>query len=132
MPSGWGRAAVSYKAPYADLGLLRGQLGRPSRLVVDSGLHYEHWTREQAIQYLNENTPSPEATNVRAVDRYLAVPGQATSFMVGMRKFVAERERARQALGARFDLREYHRVALSSGYIPLWALDQKVSAWIES
>jgi uncharacterized protein (DUF885 family) len=81
---------------------------------------------------LNDNTPSPEETNARAVDRYLAVPGQATSFMVGMRKFVAERERARTALGARFDLREYHQLALSSGYIPLWALEQKVSAWIDS
>jgi uncharacterized protein (DUF885 family) len=81
---------------------------------------------------LNENTPSPEETNVRAVDRYLAVPGQATSFMVGMRRFVAERERSRQALGSRFDIREYHREALSSGYIPLWALDQKITGWIQS
>ena len=136
---GWGLYAERlgkdlgfYQDPYSEFGLLSGELWRASRLVVDSGLHYKHWTREQAIRYLNENTPSPEATNVRAVDRYLAVPGQATSFMVGMRKFVAERERARQALGADFDLREYHRVALSSGYIPLWALDQKVTAWIQS
>ena len=112
---GWGLYAERlgkdlgfYQDPYSEFGLLSGELWRASRLVVDSGLHYKHWTREQAIQYLNENTPSPEPTNVRAVDRYLAVPGQATSFMVGMRKFVAERERARQALGARFDLREYH------------------------
>ncbi|MGB6308086.1 MAG: DUF885 domain-containing protein, partial [Steroidobacteraceae bacterium] len=136
---GWGLYAERlgkdlgfYQDPYSEFGLLSGELWRASRLVVDSGLHYKHWTREQAIQYLNENTPSPEASNVRAVDRYLAVPGQATSFMVGMRQFVAERERARQALGPRFDLREYHRVALSSGYIPLWALHQKVSSWIES
>jgi len=136
---GWGLYAERlgkdlgfYQDPYSEFGLLSGELWRASRLVVDSGLHYKHWTRAQAIQYLNDNTPSPEATNVRAVDRYLAVPGQATSFMVGMRKFVSERERARQALGSRFDLREYHKVALSSGYIPLWALDQKVTSWIES
>jgi uncharacterized protein (DUF885 family) len=136
---GWGLYAERlgkdlgfYQDPYSEFGLLSGELWRASRLVVDSGLHYKHWTREQAIQYLNDNTPSPEATNIRAVDRYLAVPGQATSFMVGMRKFVAERERARAALGSRFDLREYHHVALSSGYIPLWALEQKVTAWIES
>jgi uncharacterized protein (DUF885 family) len=136
---GWGLYAERlakdmgfYQDPYSEFGLLSGELWRASRLVVDSGLHYKHWTREQAIQYLNENTPSPEETNVRAVDRYLAVPGQATSFMVGMRQFVAERERARQALGSRFDLREYHREALSSGYIPLWALDQKVTGWIQS
>jgi uncharacterized protein (DUF885 family) len=136
---GWGLYAERlgkdlgfYQDPYSEFGLLSGELWRATRLVVDSGLHYKHWTRAQAIQYLNDNTPSPEETNERAVDRYLAVPGQATSFMVGMRKFVAERERARAALGARFDLREYHQVALSSGYIPLWALEQKVSAWIES
>jgi uncharacterized protein (DUF885 family) len=136
---GWGLYAERlgkdlgfYQDPYSEFGLLSGELWRATRLVVDSGLHYKHWTRAQAIQYLNDNTPSPEETNERAVDRYLAVPGQATSFMVGMRKFVAERERARAALGARFDLREYHQLALSSGYIPLWALEQKVSAWIDS
>jgi uncharacterized protein (DUF885 family) len=135
---GWGLYAERlgkdlgfYQDPYAEFGLLAGELWRASRLVVDSGLHYKRWTRAQAIQYLNENTPSPQDTNIRAVDRYLAVPGQATSFMVGMRQFVAERERARAALGARFDLREYHRVALSSGYIPLWALHEKVGAWID-
>jgi uncharacterized protein (DUF885 family) len=136
---GWGLYAERlakdlgfYRDPYSEFGLLSGELWRASRLVVDSGLHYKHWTRERAIQYLNESTPSPEETNVRAVDRYLAVPGQATSFMVGMRRFVAERERARQALGSRFDIREYHREALSSGYIPLWALDQKITGWIQS
>jgi uncharacterized protein (DUF885 family) len=134
---GWGLYAERlgkdlgfYQDPYSEFGLLSGELWRASRLVVDSGLHYKHWTRAEAIAYLNENTPSPEETNIRAVDRYLAVPGQATSFMVGMRKFVAERERARAALGARFDLREYHRLALDSGYIPLWALEDKVTAWI--
>lgn len=136
---GWGLYAERlgkdlgfYQDPYSEFGLLSGELWRATRLVVDSGLHYKRWTREQAIQYLNDNTPSPEATNVRAVDRYLAVPGQATSFMVGMRRFVAERERARQALGARFDLREYHAQALSSGYIPLWALTEKVDAYIRT
>jgi uncharacterized protein (DUF885 family) len=136
---GWGLYAERlgkdlgfYQDPYAEFGLLSGELWRATRLVVDSGLHYKHWTRAQAIQYLNDNTPSSEEANERAVDRYLAVPGQATSFMVGMRKFVAERERARAALGARFDLREYHELALSSGYIPLWALEQKVSRWISA
>jgi uncharacterized protein (DUF885 family) len=119
-----------YQDPYAEFGRLAGELWRATRLVVDSGLHYKHWTREQAIGYLNENTPSAEATNAGAVDRYLAVPGQATSFMVGMKTFVAERERARQALGAKFDIREYHRVALQNGYVPLWAVEESVSEWI--
>jgi uncharacterized protein (DUF885 family) len=136
---GWGLYAERlgkdlgfFQDPYSEFGLLSGELWRASRLVVDSGLHYKHWTRAEAIQYLNDNTPSPEETNEGAVDRYLAVPGQATSFMVGMRRFVAERERARQALGARFDLREYHAQALGSGFIPLWALTEKVDAYIQS
>lgn len=121
-----------YQDPYAELGRLAGELWRATRLVVDSGLHYKRWTRDQAIRYLNENTPSPEVANAGAVDRYLAVPGQATSFMVGMRKFIEERERARQALGAKFDIREYHRVALQNGYVPLWAVEAAVSEWINS
>ena len=136
---GWGLYAERlgkdlgfFQDPYSEFGLLSGELWRASRLVVDSGLHYKHWTRAEAIQYLNDNTPSPEETNEGAVDRYLAVPGQATSFMVGMRRFVAERERARTALGERFDLREYHAQALGSGFIPLWALTEKVDAYIQS
>jgi uncharacterized protein (DUF885 family) len=136
---GWGLYAERlgkdlgfYQDPYSEFGLLSGELWRASRLVVDSGLHYKHWSRAEAIQYLNDNTPSAEETNIRAVDRYLAVPGQATSFMVGMRRFVAERERVREALGSRFDLREYHAQALGSGYIPLWALTEKINAYIKS
>ena len=134
---GWGLYAESlakdmgfYQDPYAEFGRLSGELWRATRLVVDSGLHYKRWTRAQAIRYLNENTPSPEATNEGAVDRYLAVPGQATSFTVGMQAFVAERERARRLLGERFDIREFHRVALKNGYIPIWALQQAVGDWI--
>lgn len=134
---GWGLYAEQlakdmgfYKDPYAEFGRLSGELWRATRLVVDSGLHYKRWSRQQAIQYLNDNTPSPPETNAGAVDRYLAVPGQATSFTVGMQAFVAERERARAALGSRFDIREYHRVALENGYVPLWALRQAVQDWV--
>ena len=134
---GWGLYAEQlakdmgfYQDPYSEFGRLSGELWRATRLVVDSGLHYKRWSREQAIRYLNENTPSPEATNAGAVDRYLAVPGQATSFTVGMLAFVAERDRARAALGSRFDLREFHQVALRNGYVPLWALRRAVSEWI--
>jgi uncharacterized protein (DUF885 family) len=97
---------------------------------VDSGLHYKRWTREQAIAYLDENTPSPHATNEGAVDRYLAVPGQATSFMVGMQHILAERERAKQALGTDFDLRQFHGVVLENGYVPLWAVSDNVDRWL--
>jgi uncharacterized protein (DUF885 family) len=136
---GWGLYAERlgkdmgfYQDPYADLGRLTGELWRACRLVVDSGLHYKRWSRDEAIRYLQENSAAPDGTIVREVDRYIAVPGQATAFTVGMLKFVAERERARQALGSRFDLREYHHVVLESGYLPLWALEDRVSRWIAS
>jgi uncharacterized protein (DUF885 family) len=136
---GWGLYAERlgkdmgfYRDPYADLGRLTGELWRACRLVVDSGLHYKHWSREEAIRYLQENSAAPDGTIVREVDRYIAVPGQATAFTVGMQKFVSERERARQALGPKFDLSEYHHVALESGYLPLWALEERVTRWIAS
>jgi uncharacterized protein (DUF885 family) len=119
-----------FRDPYSDFGRLAAELWRATRLVVDSGLHYKRWTREQAIAYLDENTPSPRATNEGAVDRYLAVPGQATSFMVGMQHILAERERARTALGAGFDLREFHATVLENGYVPLWAVSDSVGRWI--
>lgn len=136
---GWGLYAESlgkdlgfYQDPYSDLGRLTGELWRACRLVVDSGLHYKRWSREEAIHYLDENSAAPHGTIVREVDRYLAVPGQATAFMVGKLKFVAERERARQALGSKFDVRQYHRVVLENGYLPLWAVHDRVSEWIAS
>jgi len=125
-----GKEMGFFRDPYSDFGRLAAELWRATRLVVDSGLHYKRWTREQAIAYLDENTPSPRATNEGAVDRYLAVPGQATSFMVGMQHILAERERARVALGARFDVREFHATVLENGYVPLWAVSDTVGRWI--
>jgi uncharacterized protein (DUF885 family) len=84
------------------------------------------------ISYLEENSAAPRGTIVREVDRYLAVPGQATAFTVGMLKFISERERARQALGPKFDVRQYHRVVLENGYLPLWAVHDRVTEWIAS
>ena len=121
----------AYESPYSDFGRLSGELWRACRLVVDSGLHYKRWTREQAIEYLNANTASPEESNIRAVDRYLGVPGQATSFKVGMIKFEEKRDEARKALGDRFDIRGYHQAVLENGYVPLWAMEYWVDHWIE-
>lgn len=121
-----------YQDPYADFGRVAGELWRASRLVVDSGLHARRWSRAQAIAWLDANTPSPHAANVQAVDRYLAVPGQATAFTVGMLRIVEERERARRELGPRFDLREFHAAVLENGYVPLWALRENVDRWIAS
>jgi uncharacterized protein (DUF885 family) len=125
-----GKEMGFFQDPYSDFGRLAAELWRATRLVVDSGLHYKRWTREQAIAYLDQNTPSPRATNEGAVDRYLAVPGQATSFMVGMQHLLAERERAKQALGEQFDLRQFHAVVLENGYVPLWAVTANVDRWL--
>ncbi len=117
-----------YQDPYADFGRLSGELWRACRLVVDSGIHYKHWTREQAIQYLEDNTPRSDSA--REVDRYIAVPGQATSFMVGMQTFLDEREHARSVLGPAFDIRGFHDAALKNGFVPLWAMKESVANWI--
>jgi uncharacterized protein (DUF885 family) len=125
-----GKEMGFFQDPYSDFGRLAAELWRATRLVVDSGLHYKRWSRQQAIAYLDENTPSPHSTNEAAVDRYLAVPGQATSFMVGMLHVLGERERARAALGVKFDLRQFHAVVLENGYVPLWAVTAGVDRWL--
>jgi uncharacterized protein (DUF885 family) len=117
-----------YQDPYADFGRLSGELWRACRLVVDSGIHFKHWTRERAIHYLDENTPRSDSA--REVDRYIAVPGQATAFMVGMKTFLDERERARVALGPNFDIRGFHDAVLHNGFIPLWAVRESVRSWV--
>jgi uncharacterized protein (DUF885 family) len=134
---GWGLYAERlgkdlgfYRDPYSDFGRLSGELWRATRLVCDSGLHWKRWTREQAIAYLDENTPSSHAANEQAIDRYLAVPGQATAFTVGMHTILDERARAKRELGEKFDLREFHAAVLENGYVPLWAMRESVSAWI--
>jgi uncharacterized protein (DUF885 family) len=127
-----GKELGLYEDPYSDFGRIAAELWRATRLVVDSGLHAKRWSREQAIRYLDENTPSPRSSNEAAVDRYLAVPGQATAFTVGMLQILQERERARRELGDRFDLREFHAVVLENGYAPLWALSEAVDRWIAS
>lgn len=127
-----GKEMGFFQDPYSDFGRLAAELWRASRLVVDSGLHYKRWTREEAIAWLDENTPSPHVTNEGAVDRYLAVPGQATSFMVGMQHFLAVREQAKARLGARFDLKRFHTAVLENGFVPLWAVSDSVDSWVQS
>ena len=117
-----------YQDAYADFGRLSDELRRACRLVVDSGIHYKHWTRERAIRYLDDNTP--QSDNAREVDRYIAVPGQAAAFLVGMRTLLDEREQARAALGPKFDIRGFHDAVLHNGFIPLWAVRESVRSWV--
>jgi uncharacterized protein (DUF885 family) len=117
-----------YQDPYADFGRLSGELWRACRLVVDTGIHADHWSREQAIRYLDDNTPRSDSA--REVDRYIAVPGQATAFMVGMKTLLLERQGAADALGPKFDIRGFHDAVLHNGFIPLWAVKESVAGWV--
>ncbi|KLI64714.1 DUF885 domain-containing protein [Aurantiacibacter marinus] len=119
-----------YTDPYSDFGRLGMELWRAARLVVDTGLHHKRWSREEAIAYLTQNTPNPDGDIRKAIERYIVYPGQATAYMIGKLKIMELRERARDALGERFDIREFHEVVLINGPVPLDILEEQVDVWI--
>jgi len=134
---GWGLYAEKlakemgqYTDPLRDFGRLQLELHRAIRLVVDSGLHAKKWTREQAIRYVLDNSAEPRASAAKAIERYIVMPGQATAYMVGRLKISELRERARAALGERFDIRAFHDVVLRHGPLPLDMLEQEVQGFI--
>ena len=119
-----------YTDPYSDFGRLQMELWRAARLVVDTGLHHKRWSREEAIAYLQENTPNPEGDIRKAIERYAVYPGQATAYMIGKLKIMELRERARTAFGDDFDIRQFHELVLANGPVPLSILEEQVDAWI--
>jgi len=119
-----------YEDPYSDFGRLAMELWRACRLVVDTGIHHLRWTREQAIEYLMANTPNPEGDCTKAIERYIVMPGQATAYKIGMLKILELREKAREALGDRFDIRGFHEVVLVNGPVPLEILEELVDEWV--
>jgi uncharacterized protein (DUF885 family) len=119
-----------YQNDYADFGRLAMELWRACRLVVDTGIHAKKWTREQAIQYLVDNTPNAPTEAVNAIERYIVMPSQATAYKIGMIKLVQLREKAKTALGEKFDIRDYHDVVLKNGAVPLDVLEQLVDQYI--
>lgn len=116
--------------PVGRIGYLRWQLWRAARLVVDTGLHAKHWTRQQAIDYLVQTTGDAPGTIVTEVDRYVTWPGQACGYELGRREIERLREQARNDLGPDFDLRGFHDAVLLHGEVPLTVLDQLVQDWI--
>jgi len=112
------------------LGMLSNEALRAARLVVDSGMHMLGWSRQQAIDYLLAHTTETTARGTAEIDRYIAVPGQATAYMIGSLEIRKLRTEAEQALGAAFDLRAFHDLVLEDGAMPLWALREKVESWI--
>lgn len=134
---GWGLYAERlgkemgfYQDPYSDFGRLSTELWRAVRLVTDTGLHAKQWSREQAIEYFRANSLLSERDIVKEVERYITNPGQATSYKIGELKIMELRDRARTALGDRFDIRDFHAVVLGSGSVPLDVLEDQVDAWI--
>ena len=118
------------KDPYDQLGGLRAELFRAARLVVDTGLHDQRWTREQAIRYMRQTTGMAVSDVTAEVERYIVMPGQACAYKVGMLKILELRERAKQQLGPKFDLRDFHDVVLKNGALPLEILEQVVNQYI--
>lgn len=116
--------------PYDNLGRLQAELFRAVRLVVDTGIHRKRWTREQAIDYMLSITGQAGHEVVAEIERYFVIPGQATAYKIGMLKILELREQARQALGGRFDLREFHDVVIGNGDMPLEVLEQEVRHWV--
>ena len=116
--------------PFDNIGRLQAELFRAVRLVVDTGIHYKKWTREQAIDYMKMNTGMAQTDVVSEIERYIVMPGQATSYKVGMMKILELREKAKVALGDKFDLRDFHDVVLKNGAVPLNILERFIDRYI--
>lgn len=120
-----------YQDPYSDFGRLAMELWRACRLVVDTGMHTKKWTRKESIEYYASNTPNALSDAVKMVERHVVMPSQATAYKIGMNKIIELREHAKQALGDKFDIREFHDVVLKNGPVPLNVLADLVDDYIK-
>lgn len=118
--------------PFGNLGRLQAEMFRAVRLVVDTGIHYKKWTREEAIDYMVKNTGMTTTEVATEIERYIVMPGQACAYKIGMLKILALRERAKEQLGDQFDLKEFHNVVLKNGAVPLAILEELIDDYIES
>jgi uncharacterized protein (DUF885 family) len=127
-----GKEVGHYQDPYSDYGRLENEMWRAIRLVIDTGVHDKHWSREQMVDYFHRYTAMDEPNIQSEVDRYIAWPGQALAYKLGQLEIVKLREQARQKLGDKFDIRNFHDEVLGNGALPLDILDSEVNAWINS
>lgn len=116
--------------PYDNIGRLQAELFRAVRLVVDTGIHAMRWSREQAIDYMSDNTGMARSDVVAEIERYFVMPGQALAYKIGMTKILELRDRAQAELGSEFDMRAFHNVILTNGALPLTMLEELVDGWI--
>ena len=119
-----------YKDPYSKYGHYSGEMLRAVRLVVDTGMHAKGWSRQQALDYFRAQMPVSDIDSENEINRYIVMPGQALAYKVGQLKFRELRERAKQKLGSKFDVREYHDTVLGQGALPMDELEKVVDEWI--
>ncbi|HEY1896312.1 MAG TPA: DUF885 domain-containing protein [Terracidiphilus sp.] len=136
---GWGLYAERlgkdvglYQDPYSDYGRLDNDIWRAIRLVVDTGVHSRHWTRDQMVQFFHDHSTVDETNIQSEVDRYISWPTQALAYKIGQLKILEVRDRSRKALGDKFDIRAFHDQVIDSGALPLDVLDEHINAWIAS
>ncbi|MFZ0295356.1 MAG: DUF885 domain-containing protein [Candidatus Sulfotelmatobacter sp.] len=127
-----GKEVGHYQDPYSDYGRLENEMWRAIRLVIDTGVHEKHWSREQMVDYFHRYTAMDEPNIQSEVDRYIAWPGQALAYKLGQLEILKLREEARQKLGDKFDIRAFHDEVLGNGALPLDVLDLEVNNWINS
>ncbi|MGB7133940.1 MAG: DUF885 domain-containing protein, partial [Acidobacteriaceae bacterium] len=136
---GWGLYAEQlgkdvglYQDPYSDYGRLEGDIVRAIRLVVDTGVHSQHWTRQQMVDYFHAHSGLSDATINAECDRYVAWPAQALGYKIGQLKILELRAQAQKTLGPKFDIRTFDDQVVDSGALPMDVLDQRITAWIQS
>jgi uncharacterized protein (DUF885 family) len=127
-----GKEVGRYQDPYSNYGRLENEMWRAIRLVVDTGVHEKHWTRDQMVEYFHRYTAMDEPNIQSEVDRYIAWPGQALAYKLGQLQILKLREQARQQLGDKFDIRAFHDAVLANGALPLDVLNEQVTAWINA
>jgi uncharacterized protein (DUF885 family) len=125
-----GKDAGFYQDPYSDYGRLENDVWRGIRLVIDTGVHSEGWTRDQMVEYFRDHSNIDEVAIQSETDRYIAWPAQALAYKIGQRKILELRDKAKTALGDKFDLRSFHDQVIDAGAVPLDVLEQRIDAWI--
>ncbi len=127
-----GKEVGFYQDPYNDYGRLQDEMLRAIRLVVDTGFHYKHWSRDQVVKFFHDHSATDEVDVQSETDRYIVWPGQALAYKIGQLKILELRERAKKELGARFDVRKFHDEVLGAGALPLDVLEERIDGWIKA